>query len=138
MDGPDVPPGGDAHLQGTVNLAAVEHEVEEGQVVHGRLPGHVVPLVLQVGGGPEGQHGADDLGSVVSGERDDGADRGVTAEKTGSVQRDSPGKVEGVVHQLGSVDHRNALKERQRVSQRLGDGVRRPASAPGASPGVSC
>lgn len=44
------------HLHGTINLAAVKHEVEVVQVAQGRLPGHIFSLIVQVLGGTEGQH----------------------------------------------------------------------------------
>lgn len=70
--GPKAPGGAlGVYLQRTVNLTAVEHEVEEVQVVDGRLPGHVVSFVLQVGGGSEGQHRAHHLCSLFSNERED-------------------------------------------------------------------
>lgn len=56
-------PGSKTHLHVAVNLTAVEHEVEEVQVVQGRLPRYVVPLSDEVLGGVEGQDCGDDLGS---------------------------------------------------------------------------
>lgn len=52
-------------LQEMINVTAVKHEVEEVQVVDGGLPGHIVSLTLQVGCGSEGQHRADQFGSVL-------------------------------------------------------------------------
>lgn len=63
--------GADVYLHRTVNLVAVEHEVEEVQVVNGRLPGHICSFILQVLCSSEGQHGADDLCSSFLKEGDD-------------------------------------------------------------------
>lgn len=60
----------DVYLHGAVNLTAVEHEVEEVQIVNGRLPRHVFFFILQVHCCSEGQHGADDLRSLFLKERD--------------------------------------------------------------------
>lgn len=49
------------YLHGTINLAAVKHEIEEIQVVQGRFPRHVFSVIDQVLGGLEGQHCRDDL-----------------------------------------------------------------------------
>lgn len=52
------------YLHGTINFAAVEHEIEEVQVTQGRFPGHILCFTVQVRGGIEGQYCRDDFCSL--------------------------------------------------------------------------
>ncbi len=54
------------YLHGTINFTAVKHEVEEVQVSHCRLPGHIFCFTVQVLGGIEGQYCRDDFCSLGS------------------------------------------------------------------------